>query len=423
MDDRTERPFPLKRYFYFGALPGLLLLIAAVVYATTETVRSAATEVMLQLATRKVEGLARGVETLAPAAWHKLLAGETLTSTDLADLAKAFAREQQEAQISLLKLYGRDRRTVFATEPDEIGRIEDKPALRDALLLAQSSVSVEQDAQGAAYYELYLPYKSGDAIAVVFELYEPIAAFDALLWRVVRPALIVPLALFCVMIAFLAWLVGRGQTEIDKRTAAITSLRQRIERLVSRHAAAAMRNVETDALRPETIDVTLLYSDVRGFTAYSEALPPTEVIGFLNRIIGLQVEIIEKHDGDVDKMIGDAVLARFHGADRARHAIAAAIAIQRAVGAASLPCGLGVGVFSGPAVAGLIGAGDRYDYTVIGDSVNAAARLCALARRGEIIADSGSVDRAGGDGFGAATTVKVEGRMGELSVRTLVVAV
>src|SRR5690606_24071160 len=131
----------------------------------------------------------------------------------------------------------------------------------------EPSVLVEADAKGVASYELYLPYRSGAEVATVFEIYEPIAGFDALVWRVVRPALVVPVALFCVMLGFLAWLVARGQSDIDKRTAAITSLRQRIERLVSRHAVAAMRQAGPDA-RPEAIAVTLLYSDVRGFTAF-----------------------------------------------------------------------------------------------------------------------------------------------------------
>lgn len=417
--DPSDQPFPLRRYFYFAILPGLLLLIGAVVYATTAAVRSGATEVMLQLATTKVEGIARGIETAAPVPWRKLLAGNALSDQDLAELGQAFASEQREAQISLLKLYGRDRKTLYATEADEIGKIEDKPALREALTLGRPSVLVEQDVKGSTFYELYLPYRFDGNVAVVFELYEPIANFDALLWRVVRPALIVPLALFCLMLGLLAWLVGRGQADIDARTGAIVSLRQRIERLVSRRAVAAMRSADTAGERTELIDVTLLYSDVRGFTPFAETRAPHEVIAFLNRIIGLQVGIIEAREGDIDKMIGDAVLARFHGSDRARQAVDSAIAIHRAVMAAGLPLGVGIGLFSGPAVAGLIGAGDRLDYTVVGDSVNTVARLCGLAKAGEIIADSATVAASGIAGFADEDTMRVKGRTEELAVRRL----
>ena len=131
-----------------------------------------------------------------------------------------------------------------------------------------------------------MPLSSGAEVAAVFELYEPIAGFDALLWRVVRPALVVPLALFCLMLGFLAWLVWRGQADIDTRTAAIIRIApaHRAAGLASRRGAmrAPMRPARTEA-----IDVTLLYSDVRGFTAFSETRPPREVIAFLNRIIGL----------------------------------------------------------------------------------------------------------------------------------------
>src|SRR6185369_12217849 len=133
-------------------------------------------------------------------------------------------------------------------------------------------------------------------------------------------------------------------------------------------------------------------------------------------IIGLQVKIIEAHEGDVDKMIGDAVLARFHGQERERSAVEAARAIQAAVGAADLPCGLGIGVFSGPVMAGLVGSGDRLDYTVIGDSVNVAARLCEAAAVGEVIVDAATACRAGGP-FESEESLRVKGREGSIRVR------
>jgi class 3 adenylate cyclase len=412
-------PFPLRSYFYLGVLPGLLVLIVAVVLATAQAVRSATIEILLQLATHKADGLAKGIDSAAPGAWHRLLANESLTAADLADLAKALADEQREAQIALLKIYGPDRKTLFATEAEEIGKVEDKAALRDALALGTASVLVEHDAQGGAFYELYLPYRSNGRIAAVFELYEPISGFDALLWKAVRPVLIIPVCLFVLMLAGLAWLVGRAQTDINLRTSVITSLRQRIERLVSHRAVAAMRAEDAERKRAEALDVTLYYSDVRGFTAFAERHSPEDVIDFLNRIIGLQVEIIEARGGDVDKMIGDAVLAYFHGPERSVQAIDAAVAVQKAVSSSGLACGVAIGLYGGPVVAGLIGRGDRFDYTVIGDSVNSAARLCGLAGAGEIIADSATATAAKEVKFGAERAVRVKGRAAELKVRSL----
>ena len=308
-------------------------------------------------------------------------------------------------------------------EAAEIGNVEDKPALNDALERGTNSVSVEGDSQGNASYELYIPYRAnGGPIATVFELYEPIAGFDALLWKVVRPVLVIPLSLFGVMLASLAWLVARAQADINQRTSLIISLRQRLERLVSQRAATAMRTGEAEHGQAEAIEVTLLYSDVRGFTSFAEQRPPNEVIDFLNRIIGVQVEVITARGGDIDKMIGDAVLARFHGSDGAARAVDAALAMQAAIRSSGLPRGIGIGLFSGPVVAGLIGGGDRLDYTVVGDSVNNAARLCAAAREGEIIADSKTAAQAPNAAFGPEEPVRVKGRAGELTVRRLMTA-
>ncbi|CAN5175519.1 hypothetical protein BH10PSE7_BH10PSE7_11350 [soil metagenome] len=416
-DGQNEAPFPLRRYFYLGVLPGLLLVIAAVVYATTQTVRSSTVETLLQLATQKVDGIAKGIESEAPSAWRKLQSKQPLTAADLSDLTRAFADEQKETQLALLKIYSTERKVVFATDAGEIGKIEDKPALRDALTLGTASVLVESDARGEPLYELYLPYRFNGEVAAVFELYEPVFGFDLLVWKVIRPILVIPISLFLIMLAGLAWLVGRGQADINLRTNLILSLRRRIERLVSHRAAAAMRVADAGNKQAELFEVTLFYSDVRGFTGFAEHRSPGDVIEFLNRIIGLQVPIIESLGGDVDKMIGDAVLARFHGPERAARAVDAAVAVQAAVSSSGLPLGVGIGLFGGPVVAGLIGAGNRFDYTVVGDAVNSAARLCGLAEEGEIIADSATAAEARDVSFGPLQALRVKGRAGELSVR------
>ncbi len=415
----VDQPFPLKRSFYLGVLPALILFMVGLVFSTLHAVRSATMEVYLQLATRQAEGIAEGVAMAAPDAWRRMLSGVPLYDTDMARLADAFAAEQREARVEILKVYGRDGRAVYATEAKEIGAIENKAALHDAFALGVGSVLIEQHVPEKAIYEVYVPYRTGSLVAAVFELYEPVSNLDALLWRVSQPAMLIPSVLLLSMLGALAWLVGRAQSDIDLRTGIIVTLRRRLERLVSRKAVATMRGLEEETVPTEAVELSLYYSDVRGFTAYSESHTPTETIAFLNRIIGSQVEIIEAHGGDIDKIIGDAVLARFDGEHRTRRAVQAAIAVQSRISSGDFPCSIGIGVFTGVVVAGAIGVGERIDYTIIGDSVNIAARLCALAKTNTIVADSQTVRDSGISGFGQARQVSVRGRRGKIGVRSM----
>ena len=128
----------------------------------------------------------------------------------------------------------------------------------------------------------------------------------------------------------------------------------------------------------------MLFSDIRGYTAFSEANPPEVVVEMLNSYLDAQTTIIEAHGGDVDKFIGDEVVALFHGADMERNAVAAGLAIQR--GLADLleahpewNLHVGVGIAAGEVVMGAIGARDRLDFTALGGTVNLASRLCDAA--------------------------------------------
>jgi class 3 adenylate cyclase len=99
--------------------------------------------------------------------------------------------------------------------------------------------------------------------------------------------------------------------------------------------------------------------------------------------------------------------------------VQAAIAVQRAISSSDFPCGIGIGLFTGVVVAGAIGVADRMDYTVIGDSVNIAARLCPLAKARTIVADSRTVINAGVGDFGQARQVSVRGRTAKIEVRSM----
>ncbi len=421
-EDDLGAPYPIRRKFYARVLPGIAILALALLATTVLAARGVVEHVYLRLATERAASVVEGVRRAVPQPWEHLLAAAPLSAGDREDLAAAFAHEQLEFKLRDLKVYDTTGRTIYAADPAKIGTVESGAALKEVLSEQQPSAVAHQETPGGPLlYELYVPYLSGGRLAAVIELYEPAGQLDAILRQVGWPVGLV-LALFLgLLLVSLAVVVGRAQHDIDARTRMISSLRQRLESLVSQHAIAAVRRTpEEGEGRPPTqaLETTLFYSDVRGFTGFSERHTPEEVIATLNTLMALQVEIIESLGGDVDKMIGDAVLARFDDAGRERRALEAAQAVQRALQARSgLPFGVGIGVYSGKVVAGFMGSGDRLDYTIVGDSVNVAARLCALAGAGEIVADAATIEAAGLEGFGAAETVTVRGRSQPLAVR------
>jgi adenylate cyclase len=135
----------------------------------------------------------------------------------------------------------------------------------------------------------------------------------------------------------------------------------------------------------EELDVTVMFADVRSFTTYSEAVTPAEAVRLLNRLFDVMVPVIHEHGGHANHYLGDGLLAAF-GAPQplvahADAAVAAAIEIQQRVRAAlGDDLRLGIGVNTGPVIAGTVGGGGRLEFTVIGDTVNAAARVEALTK-------------------------------------------
>ncbi|WP_299355089.1 adenylate/guanylate cyclase domain-containing protein [uncultured Shimia sp.] len=136
--------------------------------------------------------------------------------------------------------------------------------------------------------------------------------------------------------------------------------------------------------------VTMLFSHIRGYTACSETVSPEEVIEVLNRLFEVQAGIVEEHGGDIDKFVGDELMAMFTGDNKEHRATLCAVEIEQALAETmgSQTGGaleVGIGIASGDAVLGAMGARDRMDYTVLGSTVNLAARLCSKARGGQIL--------------------------------------
>jgi adenylate cyclase len=162
--------------------------------------------------------------------------------------------------------------------------------------------------------------------------------------------------------------------------------------------------VEMIASNPEGIrlggvnqKVTVLFCDIRGFTSMSEAMQPEKVVEILNEYFSRVTDVIFDHGGTLDKYIGDAAMAIFGApfskGNDAANAVQAAVAIQSMICELNRDAAerghpelkIGVGINTGVVTAGNIGSAKRLDYTVIGDSVNLASRLCGKAEAAQII--------------------------------------
>lgn len=152
----------------------------------------------------------------------------------------------------------------------------------------------------------------------------------------------------------------------------------------------------------ELREVSVIFCDIRGYTALSEGRDPAEVILLLNDHMGAMTKIVLKHRGVINQFAGDAIMIlcgapKSYGND-AEHAVRCAWEMmrerERLNQQAKEPLQIGIGIATGQMVAGCIGAESRSDYTVVGEKVNLAARLCSTAAAGQILVDEATYAKA-----------------------------
>lgn len=212
--------------------------------------------------------------------------------------------------------------------------------------------------------------------------------------------LLVSDAVAAVALALGSWILAhrtlrarRFRTHVVAENAALSST---LGRYVPK-VLVARRRGDSDRLGGESRFVAVLFADIRGFTRFSESRAPGDVVATLNRTLSEITAPVLRHNGILDKYVGDGLLAFFepfiNQQDAVRNAVAAARDMQRAfaalqgsatdVGIGEL--GLGIGINAGRVIVGNVGSEEIMDYTVVGDAVNVAARLQAEADAGQIL--------------------------------------
>ena len=177
-----------------------------------------------------------------------------------------------------------------------------------------------------------------------------------------------------------------GHVERRRAMRATERLRANVNRYISRRTLQMAEEYTATGILPGPIEreVVVLFSDVRGFTQLSQEVEPPILFAALSDNLGMQVDTVYSHNGYVDKFAGDGIMAVFDGETAAERACRCGMDIL----ARTLDAGnqysdpalkLGVGIHAGPALVGNIGSAQQLDYSVIGETVNLAARLCGQA--------------------------------------------
>jgi class 3 adenylate cyclase len=175
--------------------------------------------------------------------------------------------------------------------------------------------------------------------------------------------------------------------------------REKMTRYLSKSAVEAVKSDSKIALGGQKVPATILFSDIRNFTTISESNEAETVVSLLNDYFAQMNVVIEKFDGDIDKFIGDAIMAQFIAvdkdgfspADMALKAVKCGLEMMSALESfnqqrkqqGKFPIMIGVGINSGEVIAGNIGSPGRMDHTVIGDVVNVASRLEGMSKLGK----------------------------------------
>ena len=210
----------------------------------------------------------------------------------------------------------------------------------------------------------------------------------------------------------------------------INKVKNTFKRYVSKQVVDNLLDDETNLnLGGENREVTILFTDIRGFTSMAEKMKPEKVVLTLNEYFSEMIDIVFKHNGTLDKIIGDELMIVFGAPlssdDDTERALNTAIEMQKKIADLNRvrkkrkepPILVGAGINKGQVVSGNIGSRDMMDYTVVGDTVNLGSRLCSAASAGEIIV-SGRVKNSTDQlfSFKELKPIRVKGKKDKIDV-------
>ncbi|UFI06860.1 adenylate/guanylate cyclase domain-containing protein [Roseibium aggregatum] len=379
----VEGPFPLQRLFLVFILPAISSVLIGLLVAFGFVISSSVEQAFVSEAAVRHKLLISVAETHAPSAMQDAFNGRDPGDAGRQKIIDAVVSEINELGIecAAIRTFSGNLIAEAGTTPCAsltTSEIEDLTIAGTALIREENDKPVfwivASSIEGTAGQDPIVVVTRNLASSA-----ETLAQFYALMW-------VGGLAgLFVLVVAAALLLVRRAQNEIDRRTVALNEARSAIARFVSVHTRQKAAHGTLEARRIRT---TVMFMDIRDFSSFADCVSPEDAADLVGTLAAIGFAAVREHQGDVDRLLGDGLLARFDGESRHEHAWRAAEAIQSQIEALQPARGVGLSLHDGEVVEAVIAAGDRADSTILGRTANIAARICSVAREGEILASS-----------------------------------
>ncbi len=304
--------------------------------------------------------------------------------------------EMQYGSMIRLEVIDANGEIIAAGDAERLGQ---PSTLEEVTLAADSGQTVTRliESDDATLLRYAAPIQvSEERYVVVVD--EPLTQMQAALHKSARTVTAILALGFALTFLVLSLIVRRAGLDIEHHQEEENRVKDLLGRYVSHQVAQQILDRGSLTTDGERRQITVLFADIRGFTHFSEALPPEQVVVLLNDFLEAMTEVVFRYDGTLDKFLGDGLMVIFGAPaslqDDVNRALACAAEMQARFcelkeqwkhlpGADELQ--LGIGVNTGDAIVGSIGSARRLDYTAIGDVVNTAARLESIAEGGQTL--------------------------------------
>lgn len=388
-----DQPFALRRRFEQLALPPLLLGLGIFLWSVYAQEKTMSERVYVELERYHLQTIIDAALSHDERLRDVFLGADTSDqglSTSLLNFEQRLVRENALKDYLCVEFLSSDGRHMVDVSNDSSCRALDRPVLFRAAIDQRGSLI--EDFPRLDVRTIVVPLRAiEDSVSIVAVVAKSTPLIESnhhqsfKIWAFV--------SFFALSIAILvAWLLIRGaQRLIDQQVVELIRLRNKLSSYVSGGTVRAVMDSDRHDFPSSRSVMTCLFVDVRHFSSYAETADLDDIVTLLNDITSITTSVVSVHQGDVDKVIGDGVLATFSGAERKTNALKAAIEIVKKITSADYARIVGLGLHDGEVVSATIGRGKRRDHTVFGRTVNQASRLCSIAGPGEILAASDTI--------------------------------